>query len=204
MGQELLVASLTPVRLRAVRLGTPHLLLDAEASFSVGTGVAQGPPPSAEVRGVEMVAFAGTDSGLETDTLTGNLALYGGNESISGGAGVSRSLLASIDGLLLVDERATGWVAAHYEHEEQLVEVGVSAFGTRTTSLPILAPERVDWTWGGGLSFAYILCHRLRFGFDAEFARSFYVRLDGQASQPLPEFGFRGIWTFSTLIGKRS
>src|SRR5262249_35064604 len=159
------------------------LLLDAEASYSAATSIDQA-PSVAEVRGARVAVFAGTSPSLDMSTPTGNLAIYGGNESVWAGAGISRSLFASVDGLLLIDERATGWLGGRYEHEEQQIELGVTGFGTRTTSLAILAAERVDWTWGGGLSFAYVLARRLRFGFDAEFARSFYTRLDGLLSQP--------------------
>jgi hypothetical protein len=44
----------------------------------------------------------------------------------------------------------------------------------------------------------------MRLGFDVEVARSFYARLDALDPRPLPEFGFRVLWSFSTLFGSRS
>jgi hypothetical protein len=189
-----LVVALTPVRVRALRLGSPHLLLDGEVAL-VGGGFT---PPEAPPDVPRL-----TVPPADITTVTGSLTIYGGDEWHVAGAGYARTLRPTTDGFLLLEDRGTAWLTLRTNADQQILDLTLQGFGAHTTVQGAYGATDAN-TYGGGLGLGWLLARSMRLGFDAEVARSFYARLDAADPQPLPELGFRVLWSFSTLFGSRS
>ena len=186
--------SFIPVRVRALRLGNPHLLVDGELAIMGASFVPPNAPPD-----LPRVTVQPAD----ITTVTGNLTIYGGGEKYITGAGIARTLRPTTDGLLLLEDRGSAWLTLHTIADHQFLEATLQLFAAHTSAQSAYG-ESHDDTYGGGLNLGWLLAQTMRLGFDAEVARSFYARLDAEDPRPQAALGFRVIWSFSTLFGSRS
>jgi hypothetical protein len=194
VAMQTMLVSFIPVRVRALRLGDPHLLMDGEVALVGGGFVPPAAPP-------ELPRLADPPAGI--GTVTGNVTIYGGGEKHIAGIGYARTLRPTTDGLMLLEDRGTAWLTLHTIADYQYLEATLSLFAAHTSAQAAYG-ESSGNTYGGGLNLGWLLARTMKLGFDAEVARSFYARLDSDDPTPLPALGFRVIWSFSTLFGSRS
>jgi hypothetical protein len=194
IAMESVLVALTPLRARAIRLGSPYLLLDGEVAIASG---------GFEASAMVQQAPRFTVLPAEITNVTGNLTIYGGGISHVAGVGYARSLRPTTDGLVLLEDRGTVWLTLRTDADQQILEATLQLFAAHTRAQAPFGASDAD-TYGGGFTLGFLLARSMRLGFEAEVARSFYARLDADDPRPLPELGFRVLWSFSTLFGSRS
>lgn len=187
-----LAVELVPLRLAGVRLGTPAVVLDAEAGWGQATlGMSSNPANPTDL-------MATTITLRRVDAMTGRLAVRGGNRALTGGVGFARTLYPTVSDEVALEDRLSASVDVPLDGAR--ATLGVRLFGARTMVWAETGPVATDLTGGGAVEAGLDLGHSLRFTGSAEIARSFYANLDGDLA-PRSELGVRALGVLSARFG---